>query len=315
MTFGQILDRIFRLLQSTLRPYICIGLFTIGPFLLFYAAIFGTLYLAGFFQQPSSHPNVSILLFATLPLGLLFLPLMFLLYGLYYGASTYAALQADHGQPATAGQSIRHAWSRIGRYTWLMFLRSLIVAAPFIVCAAAVGVGTLLFGLTSKGNPNPGLLFLLIPLGVLLYLGGIVYAILMSLRLALAFPACVNENITAMQAIKRSGVLTQGAKGRIFLVALVIYAISYAGIMILYIVFAFSGAIVAFAGAGHWQRLGPAGYILLGILGLFALGGWLFSLAHGKRGIKLTVGHLIGTLAAGVAAGGLIIVGFYLLGG
>jgi hypothetical protein len=51
------------------------------------------------------------------------------------------------------------------------------------------------------------------------------------------------------------------------------------------------------------------------ILGLFALGGWLFSLAHGKRGIKLTVGHLIGTLAAGVAAGGLIIVGFYVLGG
>jgi hypothetical protein len=93
----------------------------------------------------------------------------------------------------------------------------------------------------------------------------------MSLRLALAFPACVNENITAMQAIKRSGVLTQGAKGRIFLVALVIWAISYAGIMVLYVIFAFSGAIVAFAGAGHWQRLGPAGYILLGILGMFVL--------------------------------------------
>ena len=50
------------------------------------------------------------------------------------------------------------------------------------------------------------------------------------------------------------------------------------------------------------------------ILGLFAFFGWLFAQANGGQGIKLTVNRLIGTLVAGVATGGLIIVGFYLIG-
>jgi len=50
------------------------------------------------------------------------------------------------------------------------------------------------------------------------------------------------------------------------------------------------------------------------ILGLFVFFGWLFAQANGGQGIKLTVNRLIGTLVAGVAAGGLIIVGFYLIG-
>jgi hypothetical protein len=50
------------------------------------------------------------------------------------------------------------------------------------------------------------------------------------------------------------------------------------------------------------------------ILGLFAFFGWLFAQANGGQGIKLTVNRLIGTFVAGVATGGLIIVGFYLIG-
>src|SRR5208282_5885543 len=50
------------------------------------------------------------------------------------------------------------------------------------------------------------------------------------------------------------------------------------------------------------------------ILGLFAFFGWLFAQANGGQGIKLSVNRLIGTLVAGVATGGLIIVGFYLIG-
>ena len=50
------------------------------------------------------------------------------------------------------------------------------------------------------------------------------------------------------------------------------------------------------------------------VLGLFAILGWLFAQFNGGQGIRLTVNRLIGTLVAGVAAGGLIIVGFYLIG-
>jgi len=274
LTFGQILDRIFRLVRSHLRPFLAIGVFPIGVLFAFYAAFFGGLYLAGVFKQPQAQPNIAVMLSVVLPLSLLFIPAMFVMYGLYYGASTYAAVQADNNVNITVGEAFSHAWGKLGRYVWLMVLRSLIVAIPIFLVALAVGVGGLILGLIPKGgNPNPAALFFLIPLVILFYLGAIVYAVLMSLRLSLAFPACVQENLTAMQAIKRSGVLTHGAKGRIFLILLVIYAISYVAVMILYAVGLFAFAIAALAGAGHASLTSPITIALAvaGVLVLLAL--------------------------------------------
>jgi len=271
MGFGQILDRIFRLVRSNWKPFLGIGLLPIGTLVVIEGSFFGLLFLAGAFRRPPAQPNMAALAWVGIPFLLLFLPAMFLMYGLYYGASSYAGLEADHGRAPTAGASLRHAWSRIGRYVWLMVLRSLIVAIPIVVLALAVGLGAALLGLASKGNPDPATLFFLIPLVILFYLGAIVYAILMSLRLSLAFPACIQEGLTATQAIKRSGVLTQGAKGRIFLMLMVIYAISYAAVLVMYAVGLFIFAIAALAGAANFQHMTPLGYAVMGLLALCAL--------------------------------------------
>jgi hypothetical protein len=50
------------------------------------------------------------------------------------------------------------------------------------------------------------------------------------------------------------------------------------------------------------------------ILGLFASFGWLLAQSNGGQGIKMTVNRLVGTLVSGVAAGGFVILGFYLIG-
>jgi uncharacterized membrane protein len=50
------------------------------------------------------------------------------------------------------------------------------------------------------------------------------------------------------------------------------------------------------------------------VLILFAVLGWIFSKANGGRGIQITVNGLIRALVSGVAIGGLIILGFYLVG-
>jgi hypothetical protein len=50
------------------------------------------------------------------------------------------------------------------------------------------------------------------------------------------------------------------------------------------------------------------------VLGLFAFLGWLFAQFNGGLGIRLTVNRLIRIFVAGVTMGGLIIVGFYLVG-
>jgi hypothetical protein len=271
LTFGQILDRIFRLVRSRLRPFLAIGVFPIGVLFVFFALLIGALYLGGVFAHPAAQANIAAILWIAIPADLLFIPIMFAMYGLYYGASSYAAVQADRDANVTAGEAFSHAWSKVGRYVWLMVLRSLIISIPIFVVALVVGAAGLMLGLIPKGgNPNPAALFFLIPLLILFYLCAIVYAILITLRLSLAFPACVHENLTAMQAIKRSGVLTQGAKGRIFLVLLVIYAISYVAVMILYAVGLFAFAIAALAGAGHASLTSPIA-IVLAVAGVLVL--------------------------------------------
>lgn len=50
------------------------------------------------------------------------------------------------------------------------------------------------------------------------------------------------------------------------------------------------------------------------IVGLFLLGGLLLAQANAGQGPKLTANRLLGTLVAGVGAGALLILGFYLVG-
>jgi uncharacterized membrane protein len=56
----------------------------------------------------------------------------------------------------------------------------------------------------------------------LLILLAFVYGLLMTLRYALAMPACVIEDLTAHDAIRRSIDLSKGARGRIFVLFLLI---------------------------------------------------------------------------------------------
>ena len=50
------------------------------------------------------------------------------------------------------------------------------------------------------------------------------------------------------------------------------------------------------------------------ILGLFFLMGWGFAQPNGGKGIKLTTNRLLGIVVSGVVIGGLITMGFYLVG-
>lgn len=270
MTFGQILERVFRLLRSRFLTFAAIGAIPFGALIVLDAAFFAALALAGTFRHPPVPPDPATMLWIALPLCLLGIPVALAVYGLYYGASSYAAVRVDLGLPVTAGEAFRHAWSRMGRYVWLLVLRSLIVALPILVIAVAVGIGVALLGLAAHRDANPIALFLLIPLGILLYLCAMVYAVVMSLRLSLAFPACVQEDLTARQAIRRSGELTQGAKGRIFLMLLLIYAISYAVVMVAYVVSLLIFAVAALAGLANMHAATPLA------IGLAVLGAIVF---------------------------------------
>jgi hypothetical protein len=83
---------------------------------------------------------------------------------------------------------------------------------------------------------------LLLPIGA--------YTIIMSLRYALALPACVVENTKARPSLRRSIDLSKGARGRIFLLALLIGVVKI-GLVLITQVFTIVGAV-----KNHGQ-LGP----------------------------------------------------------
>lgn len=98
-----------------------------------------------------------------------------------------------------------------------------------------------LLALHQNLTANPQLLCLLVPVGFVFFLGALVYSILMSVRLSLAFPACVHESLTARQSMARSSRLTRGAKGRILFVVLLSYALlMIADVLVGILVFAVS---------------------------------------------------------------------------
>jgi hypothetical protein len=126
---------------------------------------------------------------------------------------------------------------------------------------------------------NP-VIFFLLPLGMILLVGAMVYGMLMMLRLALAFPVSVAEGLPAVASLKRSNILTQGAKGRMFIALLVIYAACYAFILIVIVLLSLLSFLGSLAGLVlHIQLFSALGFMAIGFLGFFALLGFLLYMA------------------------------------
>ena len=268
LTFGQILDHIYRLMRTHWKLFFGIVSVPAAAVFLFTAAvvsfemkIFSTL-MAGNPISPSAFPPYFIAIF------LIGEPLLLLVCALYLPAAIHAAVQADRGGTATFREAYRAAWSHFGRYLWLLILWTLYLAVPIVVLAASIGIGTAFARMhhLPANAPISGFPFILIPLIVLMYLCVIAYSILIMLRFALAFPASMEENLTARAALRRSAQLTRGSKGRIFLVILVVYAAVYAVRLACMLVLGILASLVALgAMLAHVTVGSPAFFTLVGL--------------------------------------------------
>jgi hypothetical protein len=269
MTFGQILDRVIQLLRANWRLFVAIGLVPGAAIIAYFGII-----LAAFFpvlRLLMQRPTVGFSAMKIASLGTSFalayfvaITLMIVVVALYEPAAAYAALEANTGTNVTFGKAWAVSWSRAGRYIWLSILRLLIVALPILVFAAVIAGTVVLAMAHARSATSPTALVGLFPLLFLVYLGAIVYAVLAMLRLALAVPACVVEDLSAWMALRRSNQLTSGARGRIFLLALLIYAIAYAAFLVVEMVILFVGAMAALVGMMLHLAMAPWGYIGIG---------------------------------------------------
>lgn len=150
-------------------------------------------------------------------LGLLAVPFLAGITALATAAMNHAASRAFLGQSNNIRDSYKAVWPRGWRYFGLFVFQIVMVW----VIPVGVWFGLTLFSAvlipvavaTGVDPTGGGLLFVA---GFVAVCGLVAFGCWISIRMSLAFPATVVEQIGAWDGLKRSATLTQGSRGRIF---------------------------------------------------------------------------------------------------
>jgi hypothetical protein len=223
-TLGEILDRTAQLYRSRFFVFLGISVVPTVGVLVPVCGVFAFLVWMGS-RNNNPAPTGDVKLLADIFLVavvVVALAVYLAVAALAIAAMNHAVARAYLGEKATIRDSYKGIWGRGGRYVWLLILEGLVigvapVAAWIGLVAIAAGVGILAKNAGMGGSANDMLVGLAAMLAVVALLG---YFFWMLLRLSLAFPACVIEQISAWTALKRSSALSKGTKGRIFLLYL-----------------------------------------------------------------------------------------------
>ena len=247
-SLGEILDRTAQVYRSRFLVFFGIAAIPAGVVLVCAAGVFlfsawsgsGAAKALG----PEAQAAIGIAFF--LCAVLLFLPLCIGATALGMAALSQAASAAFLGETITIREACKAVWKRGWRYIWLFALEVLIIGgAPFMVLiATTVVLGVLVaFVKQSGGDFSNASAFLLF---VFMGLAG-VYGLWILLRLCLAFPACVVEQLAVWPALKRASSLSKGTRLRMLLLYVLGAILGWLLAMLLslpvmFIVFLFPGA-------------------------------------------------------------------------
>jgi hypothetical protein len=228
-TLGEILDRTAHLYRSRFLVFLGIAFLPTGVVLALVMALL--LFFAWVNASAASTSTEVIGIAALLLVGALFLvalPLWIAVTALGSAALNQAVTRPWQDEKTTIREAYKLAWQRGWSYIGLFLLETLIVwVAPFAVWIALVIFAAVAatFAQSAGLGAAADALFALGTIAVVIALAG--YCIWMLLRLSLAFPACVVEQMSATAALKRSISLSRGTKGRIFLLYLLGVALNY----------------------------------------------------------------------------------------
>ena len=233
LTLGEILDTTASMYRS--HFLLLAGIASVYSSVLL---VFGLLEVALQSMVKANHGHLAYVIGLSLSM-LVLLPVVFIAAGIAIGANNRAVSWIYLGKPATIRTAYAAIRPRIGRYVWLMFLTALIVYLPIAVLFVAFMAAMVLIpgvrdtfrnsgAAAASTLPDSSALMAGAAIAVLfgtLLLLALVYIIVMVLRYSLAVPACVVEDLKASAALKRSAELTKGARGRIFLLGLLVAAV------------------------------------------------------------------------------------------
>ena len=160
-----------------------------------------------------------------------------------YAGLTGAAASAHRGEGFTIRSALEAVKPRFWRYLGFLILQGIVIG--LIPVGTAVVLVTVLLFLAPQAGAAGGL-----ALGFVAFLVGaaaFVIVVWLTLGYSLGFPVCVVENKPAWESLQRGWKLSQGTRGRILVMYLLVIALSFAVSMLS----AIPTMIVVFFAASH----------------------------------------------------------------
>ena len=212
LSTGEILDRTFFLYRSNFWLYVGLASIAAGVNVL---ASIGRLSFIHFARIPATAPSAGLV-------GSLFTLVGSLLYLAVYSvthAATVSAVSSIYlGQQTSMGKALDDVKGHWFRYCLIAVWQGWSAFWVFSLLVVPVFTFTAVTGLKNMSGLIAVLIFPAI--------GGAVYGVVAYIRNSLAVPAAVIENLTVPDAMRRSKQLAAGTKGRIFLLLLLLFALT-----------------------------------------------------------------------------------------
>lgn len=282
LTVTEILDRTAQMYRSRFLVFLGVATIPAATMFVFLAGIFGAFSWIGTVVRHGNAPMMSarILVFVLLIVAV---PANLGASALGEAAMTDAAARFFLGHAITIRGAYKTAWQHGWRYVGLYVLQGLAIAVgPLLVFGAVVAM-MIISKVSGYATNDPSPVF-----GGMLFLAAAVvgvFALVMLLRLCLAFAVSVVEQASAWTALKRGASLSAGTRWRILL----IYVLGWFLNQILTWILAFPAVIVL---ALIPSLQGPAHAQLLGEIMIFLFYGAMFAvraLTKPVYGIALTL--------------------------
>ncbi len=267
-TLGEILDRTAQLYRSRFLLFLGISVIPTGVVVALACVValvvaWWSVAGAGTVSETAGYVLVAVFAIAA---TLVALPVLLAATSLAMAAMNHAVSLVYLGETTTIRDAYKSVWRRGWRYIGLYLLQALIIGvAPIAVWIGLVLLAAATAALAQKagmGDIAGGALFGLV--AVLAVVALIGYVIWMLLRLSLAFPACVVEQIGAWPAVKRSSLLSKGTKGRIFVLYLLGAVLSW--LLSMGVTLPLTIVLALLPGMGDAQHAQTAGLVMLCII-------------------------------------------------
>jgi len=237
LTLGEILDRTvqlyrrnFLLLAGIATPAAALTVLISGSFVLFFSRQLFSLGQLG--QGGADTTQAATEAGAWIGLAFIFfiligLPLLLCVFSMALSALNYAAFHLNQSEKVTIRESYKYGFAHFWRHVGILFLQALLSGVvPYFVFGALVLIGGILAALIAKSGAGNSFAPLFAVLLIVLMVALIVVCILLWLRFSLAYATSIGENKKAWDSLKRSNQLSEGTRGRIFVMFILVWLMS-----------------------------------------------------------------------------------------